>query len=84
LIFCLPRRSETKAGRGLNVGRAANPRLHRWLLSSAPPALNVQTGLMGNLTANPFANTISFQKTPAHGLPAEKFCETDPALTLCP
>jgi hypothetical protein len=23
------------------------------------------TGLMGNLTANPFANTISFQKTPA-------------------
>jgi hypothetical protein len=33
-------------------------------------------GLMRNLTANPFANTISFKKTPAHGLPAEKFCGT--------
>jgi hypothetical protein len=40
--------------------------------------------LMENLTANPFANTISFKKTPAHDLPAEKFCGTDPALTLCP
>ena len=29
-------------------------------------------GLMRNLTVNLFANTISFQKTPAHGLPLLK------------
>jgi hypothetical protein len=29
-------------------------------------------GLMRNLTANPFAKTISFQKMPAQGLPLLK------------
>lgn len=36
---CLPLRSETKAGRGLNFFGQANPRFHRGLLSGPPPAL---------------------------------------------